>query len=85
MRPGKENMDRLVIRNTPDGCIWQVYFVKDLEEFSILRDNAHKNGFMSVRLEPMVEGDEETWPGWRETESWKKCLKESQYQNLRKE
>jgi len=55
----------LVIRNTPEGMIWQIYHVNDQREADILSRNAHNNGFYGITLEDYQAGYEETWPGWR--------------------
>jgi len=62
----------LVMRNEPNGMIWQAYRVENDIEKRILTRNARKNGFI-VFDEPDGCCSEE-WPGWRETEGWKKLL-----------
>lgn len=65
--------EKLVIRNTSQGMVWQVYHVKSKLEAQMLARTASKNGFASVTVEPMSgfdDIDNETWPGWRETAGW---------------
>lgn len=67
---------QLLIRNQPEGMIWQVYTVESPMEVAILRRNAVGNGFYHfsvVELEP-EHAHEETFPGWREHEGWKTCV-----------
>ncbi len=60
------------MRNTREGCIWQAYSIENDIEKEILTKNASQNGFI---VETEDEGyTEETSPGWRETDEWKKCL-----------
>ena len=54
----------LVIRNTPDGMIWQIYHVQNQEEAEWLSSNATRNGFYGITLED-YSGHEETFPDWR--------------------
>lgn len=63
---------QLIMRNTYGGMIWQAYTIENAEEETILTKNARSNGFM-VQSEPVGYTDE-TSPGWRDDESWKKCL-----------
>lgn len=63
----------LIMRNTPNGMIWQAYRVENETEARILTSNARKNGFIVEQ-----ENDDyttETSPGWRDTPEWKACLK----------
>ena len=55
----------LVIRNTPDGMIWQIYHVKNQNEADKLAQKATSNAFMGITLEDHQPEHEETWPGWR--------------------
>lgn len=56
----------LLIRNTPDGMIWQVYHVRNHEEAMKLSFRATQNGFYGITLEDHQPDEyEETWPGWR--------------------
>ena len=41
----------LVIRNSPDGMIWQLYHVKNNQEATTLAENAHNNAFYGITLE----------------------------------
>lgn len=61
----------LQIRNTHNGCIWQVYHVRNQTEVDMLSATAHANGFQSCKVIPWLENEEESWPGWRDTEAWK--------------
>jgi hypothetical protein len=55
----------LVVRNTPDGMIWQIYHVKNQNEAEKLAVNATSNGFYGITLEDYQPEHVETWPGWR--------------------
>jgi hypothetical protein len=55
----------LVVRNTPDGMIWQIYHVKNQNEANKLALNATGNGFYGITLEDYQPEHDETWPGWR--------------------
>lgn len=71
-------MKQLLIRNQADGMIWQVYNIEQMDEATILKRNAIANGFFFhevVEVEP-PDAYTETWPGWRETEGWKKLWAE---------
>ena len=57
----------LLIRNTPDGMIWQVYHVQAQHEAERLASNALGNGFLSQELTDHMPDEEQTWPDWRET------------------
>jgi len=57
----------LLIRNTEDGMIWQIYHVNNGKEAEILAENALSNGFLSSTLEDHYKDEKETWPDWRET------------------
>ncbi len=60
----------LLIRNTPDGCIWQVYHVDNEHDVNMLSDNATNNGFYGITLEDHLPEYEETWSDWKETKAW---------------
>ncbi len=62
----------LIMRNSPDGMIWQAYTVKNDQESSILTKNAQTNGFIVQKEE--LEYTDETSPGWREIQEWKDCI-----------
>lgn len=62
------------MRATPSSCIWQCYHVETEEEERTLTANARDNGF-HVETQKHDPSIDETWPGWRETELWKKCPK----------
>lgn len=62
----------LIMRNQPDGMIWQAYRVENETEERILTKNARANGFI-VQHES-ENYTEETSPGWRETREWEICL-----------
>jgi hypothetical protein len=55
----------LVIRNTPEGMIWQIYHVNNLQEAEGLASIAKSNGFYGITLEDYQPEHVETWPGWR--------------------
>lgn len=57
----------LIIRNTSDGMIWQVYHVEKEIEAKRLASNATDNGFLAITLEDYQPEMEETWADWRET------------------
>ena len=61
----------LIIRNEFGGMIWQCYRVHNSEEVRLLSKTAKANGFLSVQLEQGMDDVEETWPGWRDTDTWK--------------
>ena len=55
----------LVVRNTPEGLIWQIYHVKNQNEADKLAQNATNNAFYGITLEDYQPEHKETWPGWR--------------------
>lgn len=62
----------VIMRASPNGCIWQAYQVKNELEEKILKTNGERNGFVVT-----IEEDgytEETYLNWRDTDEWKKCL-----------
>lgn len=65
---------KLIIRNTSGGMVWQSYTIKNDLEYSLLTETARGNGFGSIEV---VSGtvaamyDDDTFPGWRESEVWK--------------
>jgi hypothetical protein len=72
-------MKQLLIRNTPDGMIWQVYNLKEDYERIILERNARANGFFHFEVFDTIRHDyehSETFPRWREHEGWKKCVED---------
>lgn len=54
----------LVIRNTPEGAIWQLYHVDNYAQANYLSTNADNNGFKGITLEDYNSG-QETFPNWR--------------------
>lgn len=66
----KEFPKTLLIRNNPDGCIWQVYHVNNEQDVENLSTNATNNGFYGITLEDYLPEHEETWPDWNETKNW---------------
>lgn len=64
----------LVIRNTKEGLIWQIYHVQKLSEAEWLAKNAHNNSFYGITLEDYQPNEEETFTNWREES--KQTLKE---------
>ena len=69
----------LLIRNTADGMIWQIYHVRELYEAARISSNARKNGFESCTLEDHHPDQDETFPGWRSQCKW---LKENKEKNV---
>jgi len=63
----------LIMRNSPNGSIWQAYRVENEIEVQILTKNARHNGFI-VQKE-LEDYTTETSPRWRETEEWKAYLR----------
>jgi hypothetical protein len=55
----------LVIRNTPDGMIWQIYHIKTERSAQLLANRADQNGFKGITLENHQPEHEETFPNWR--------------------
>ena len=64
---------QLLIRNTPGGCVWQVYHIKSDLEYDLITRTASGNGFLSFTVETECDM-EETFPGWRESKEWKDYL-----------
>ena len=62
----------LIMRNTPDGCIWQSYIVENDTEEHLITNSARSNGFLVNQEE--LGYTSETSPGWRETQDWKDYL-----------
>jgi hypothetical protein len=62
----------LIMRNSPDGLIWQAYEVRTEQERQVLTENATRNGF--VVQHESINYTEETSPGWRDSKEWKNCL-----------
>lgn len=54
----------LLIRNTVEGMVWQVYHVDNEEQAYYLSKGAKDNGFQGRTLVDHT-GDEETFPNWR--------------------
>ena len=65
---------QLLIRNTHDGMIWQVYNISDQREINILERNARANGFQSFEIVSSADPYEETFPGWRDSIGWQKIV-----------
>lgn len=59
----------LIMRATPDGCIWQAYRVETEQERHLIARTARKNGFFVEQQ--AADYAEETSPGWRDTPEWK--------------
>lgn len=55
----------LVVRNTPDGMIWQIYHVKTERGAKIIAEGADRGGFEGVTLENHQPELEETFPNWQ--------------------
>ena len=55
----------LVIRNSIDGMIWQVYHVDNDLQAHFLAKNAKNNGFYGRTLEDYRDDMEETFPNWK--------------------
>lgn len=66
-------MMQLEIRNTPNGCIWQIYHCETQEEIDILTKVSRANAFMSQTVNPTIT-EPETWPGWRDDDCWTRLL-----------
>jgi len=67
-------MRPLIIRNTPNGMIWQIYHIKDNAEAVMLCKTARANGFSSCTdfyFDKIEDYPEETFPGWRDSSCWK--------------
>lgn len=62
----------LIMRNSPNGMIWQAYQVENETEVRILTSNARRNGFLVEQEKD--DYAEETPPGWRNTPEWEACL-----------
>ena len=56
----------LLIRNTPNGMIWQIYHVDNKHQAIYLSTNAKSNAFEGIILENYQPSYEETSPEWRE-------------------
>jgi hypothetical protein len=69
-------MRQLNIRNTPDGCIWQVYHVRDDHEVRLLQRSAMNNGFSGFEVAKELT-DNETFPGWRNDDGWHTYLRDN--------
>ena len=54
----------LLIRNTPEGMIWQIYHVDNFIQANYLSINANNNGFKGITLVD-YQGGTETFPNWR--------------------
>lgn len=61
----------LIIRNTKEGMIWQVYNVEKEIEAIKLSANAFNNGFLGITLEDFDKEVKETYPDWRDTKGGK--------------
>ena len=55
----------LVIRNSVNGAIWQIYHVDSIEQAFHLSKNAKGNAFHGRTLEDYQPNEEETFPNWR--------------------
>jgi hypothetical protein len=64
----------LVIRNTKEGMIWQIYNVEKEIEAIKLSANAFKNGFLGITLEDFDVEAKETFPNWRESKGGKEII-----------
>lgn len=60
----------LEIRNTPDGCIWQIYHLQSQEEVNRISNTAGFNGFESCEVVPFQPEESETFPRWRNDVEW---------------
>lgn len=54
----------LVIRNSVDGWIWQIYHVDSHQQAYYIAENAKNSGYEGRTLED-YHGGEETFPNWR--------------------
>jgi hypothetical protein len=64
----------LIIRNSKDGMIWQVYHVQSTIEAYRLANIATRNEYKDIRLEDYDPKYEESYPDWRETEAGKSII-----------
>ena len=67
----KDYPKTLIIKNTPDGMVWQVYNVEKEIEAIKLSANAFNNGFLGITLEDFDKEVKETYPDWRDTKGGK--------------
>lgn len=65
---------QLLILNSINGMIWQVYTVESELEIRVLQVSAFKNGFGYTELTSEIE-HEESLPGWRNTPEWAENLR----------
>lgn len=59
----------LVIRNRPDGMIWQVYHVNTVRSAELLAKGAEQSAFQGITLEDHQPEMEETFPNWQNDNS----------------
>lgn len=64
----------LVIRNTKEGMVWQIYNVEKRIEAILLSKTAFSNGFLGITLEDFNPEATESFPDWRETDGGKKII-----------
>ena len=64
---------QLVIRNTRQGMIWQVYNIENEFERRWLTATSRGNGFAGQEVNSELE-HAETWPNWRIDGSWQPVL-----------
>jgi hypothetical protein len=55
----------LVIRNSVNGYIWQIYHVDNIYQAFYLSKGAKANAFEGRTLEDYQPNEEETFPNWR--------------------
>ena len=55
----------VVVRNTKDGMVWQIYHVNSNKAAELIAKGAERNGFEDVRLVDHLPNEEETFPNWR--------------------
>jgi len=55
----------VLIRNSPDGMIWQIYHVNSERAAAIIAKRAKDNAFEGVTLEDYQPNMEETSPNWQ--------------------
>ena len=61
----KEFPKTIIIRNTFDGMVWQVYHVKNNYDKSVIILNAFNNEFKGISVEDYQPELEETFTNWQ--------------------
>ena len=67
-------MSTLLIRNTRQGMIWQIYTQVNETEIAMLQKTARGNGFFVFEVIPEYRDnyteEDDTFPGWRTSAIW---------------